>query len=420
MLPLRFNSVVKGYIHTYVIRNRYHTQKILERSALYFPLFESFLKEKGLPLELSCLPILESALNPHATSTANAVGLWQFMPATAKDYGLQMNVHVDERKDPHRSTWAAVTHLDYLYQRFGDWALALAAYNSGAGRVSRAIKRAQSNDFWQIRKFLPKETRNYVPAFIAALYIWNYHELHGFLPDYPEADLQITDILTVFSEISLSEIGSITNVPLETLKTLNPSLKTGIIPQNTHGYNLILPRRVVSDLVSFLENNNSRDLTASTTEYKASSSVEILTKNRKTATYVVRKEDTPAGLCDLFQCSKEQLRRWNQLENLNLRTGQKLQVYLPLSKKIPIEQTERLPLPALTQLISVQNPVRLQALPFALAGTSSHTYHFLQPGESLLDVLRQHPHLDLEGLLHFNPGLMEGKMPGTGKRLRIK
>ena len=187
----RYDVVVRSYLRTYLVNHRAKAQKILGRSVLYFPVFEDFLRRNNLPLDLKYLPIVESALEPKATSRVGAAGLWQFMPSTGRMYGLQVDDMVDERRDPLKSTEAAVVHLQDLFEKFENWELAIAAYNSGSGRVSRAVKRARSTSYWKIRGYLPRETANYVPAFIAASYLVRYFEEHGLEQEYPSLDLQL-------------------------------------------------------------------------------------------------------------------------------------------------------------------------------------------------------------------------------------
>jgi len=198
--PPRFTSVVKSYINTYTVKKRQHTEAMLGRISIYFPMFEKYLSENNLPVDLKYLSIVESALNPKAVSRSGAVGLWQFMPPTGKENGLKINSTVDERRDPHKSTLAAAKYLKKQYKRYNNWELALAAYNGGPGRVNRAIKRGRSKNFWRIKRYLPKETQNYVPAFIAATYVVNYYPEHNLVPVYPEIDLQMTELIKIYKK----------------------------------------------------------------------------------------------------------------------------------------------------------------------------------------------------------------------------
>ena len=177
-----------------------------------------------MPLDLKFLSVVESALNPMAVSRSGAVGLWQFMPATGREYGLKISRYVDERKDPVKSTLAAIKYLKKQYNRYGNWELALAAYNGGPGRVNRAIKRGRSKNFWRIRKYLPRETRNYVPAYIAATYIANFYHMHDLVPIYPDLELQLTESVKVYETLNFSEIEAITGTPEYIIEILNPFL----------------------------------------------------------------------------------------------------------------------------------------------------------------------------------------------------
>ena len=163
-VPTRYTDVVKGYLRTYTVKNRHKTERILGKAVMYFPIYEEQFRKSGLPDALKYLSVTESALNPVAVSSAKAVGLWQFIKTTGKEYGLRIDQAVDERCDPHLSTAAAAAYLARQYERFGDWALAIAAYNSGPGNVSKAIRRGRSKNFWKIKKYLPRETRSYVPG----------------------------------------------------------------------------------------------------------------------------------------------------------------------------------------------------------------------------------------------------------------
>jgi membrane-bound lytic murein transglycosylase D len=251
-LEPRFTRAVMSYVRTYTELNRPHAEQILGRTVLYFPLFEKMLREAGVPEDLKYLAIVESALDPKAISWVGAKGLWQFMPATGQYYGLRIEDRIDERCDPEKSTQAAIRYLQDAYERFGDWALAIAAYNSGGGRVSRAIKRGRSKDFWRIKRFLPRETRNYVPAFIGAQYLIEFYGEHGLKPEYPPLDLQLTTEIQVYQGLSFFEIAQVTGVPVDWLEWLNPSFQLGYIPESSRGRSLRLPKRVANRMVEYL------------------------------------------------------------------------------------------------------------------------------------------------------------------------
>ena len=243
---VEFNSEVKHYIKSYATSGYKGTQYILGRSTLYFPIFEHYLKIYRLPLELKYLPMVESRLRPQATSGVGAAGLWQFMPITADQYKLKINKYLDQRRDPYKSTEAAVKMLADLHEEFDDWSLVLAAYNCGPGRVRKAIRYANGcRDFWEIRKYLPQETQKYVPAFIAAAYIENYYSLHDLVPRKPDMQMQNTRTLLVHQYMSFKDIAYKCGISEEIIYALNPGFVKGIIPTSYTGHYLVLPTEAV-------------------------------------------------------------------------------------------------------------------------------------------------------------------------------
>ena len=252
VIPPRFDRIVKSYINTYTVKKRDKTERMLGQMDVYFPLFEHYLKQKNLPVDLKYLPVVESALNPRAVSRSGAVGLWQFMPPTGREYGLKINSLVDERKDPTKSTEAALKYLGRLYKKYGDWSLVLAAYNGGPGRVNRAIKRGRSKNFWRIRRYLPAETRAYVPAFIAATYIINFHHHHLLDPIPSDVDMRYTETTKIYQRISFQTISEITGTRMDLLEDLNPSYKQRFLPTNSKGNYLRLPAHRMASLMNYL------------------------------------------------------------------------------------------------------------------------------------------------------------------------
>ncbi len=253
---LDYNDEIRRYIELYAFKRRGTVSKCLGMAELYFPLFEQKLAEHKMPLELKYLAIVESAMNPTAKSRVGAGGLWQFMVATGKMYGLRVTSYIDERFDPEKSTEIACVYLKYLYKYFGnDWQLALAAYNCGAGNVNKAIRRSGGKKtFWEIRPFLPKETAGYVPAFIAVNYIMAYHKEHNIYPSTPKYFSYEIDSIWVRKPVKFSQVTQYVNVSIEDLRMLNPSYILDYVPGGDYGYALYLPKNFIGDFLANEEN----------------------------------------------------------------------------------------------------------------------------------------------------------------------
>ena len=229
VMTMTYNEEVKKYIDRYTKAGRQSTSYLLGRARYYNPIFEEALRFYGLPLELKYLPVIESGLNPNATSRVGAAGLWQFMATTGKQYDLQIDSYIDERRDPEKSSYAAARMLSDLYKRFGDWALALAAYNCGPGRVSSAITKAGGGaDFWAVYQHLPKETRGYIPAFIAANYVMNYYADYNITP-LSTGLPNCCDTIIIEKDVTLAKIANVLGMNVDDLKVLNPQYRQGII-----------------------------------------------------------------------------------------------------------------------------------------------------------------------------------------------
>lgn len=249
IIDMPFNQIVRDYIKRYTTSSREQVAAILGLSLYYTPIFEQALEEAGLPLELKYLPVIESALDPNAVSRSGAAGLWQLMLGTAKGLGLEVNSLVDERRDPYLSSHKAASYLKDLYESYGDWSLAIAAYNCGPGAVNKALRRAggdpKSHDFWSIYEYLTPQTRGYVPMFIAANYVMNYHNEHNISPVLATKPL-ITDTVAVYNRLHFNQISDVLNMPVEELRILNPQFRADVIPAAPdHPYFLILPSQQV-------------------------------------------------------------------------------------------------------------------------------------------------------------------------------
>lgn len=409
----QLDRVVKSYIKTYSVRKREKTEKMLGKLVMYFPIFEKYLLENGMPLDIKYLSVVESALNPTAVSRVGATGLWQFMPGTGKEYGLKINSKLDERKDPHKSTKAAINYLKRLYDKYQDWELALAAYNSGPGRVNRAIRRGGSRNFWKIQKYLPRETRNYVPAFVAANYIVNNYHLHYLKPKFPELDIQLTDFTKVYESISFREISSLTGTPIHVLETLNPSFKQGVIPSSRTGHYLTLPKRNMPAFLNAFPSPDSKGVSI------PSGRLEFFK-----STYQVKAGDNIDRLAKLFNCHRRHIMAWNNLPQPYLTRGKEITIFQisnPISVKV-----EKLPSIApklqeetILSRSSKKTKNRASALKTELFKKEGYLYHYIRRNESIADIVDQYPGVTIQDILRLND-IKGGEFPTVGARLKIK
>ncbi|MEF2622531.1 MAG: lytic transglycosylase domain-containing protein, partial [Xylanibacter rarus] len=254
VMEMPYNEIVQKFIDRYTGRLRHSVSYMLGASNFYIPIFEEALEAYGLPLELKYLPVIESALNPKATSHAGAAGLWQFMVATGKQYGLEINSLIDERRDPIKSSYAAAHYLKDLYNIFGDWSLVIAAYNCGPENINKAIHRADGQaDYWKIYPYLPRETRGYVPAFIAANYVMNYYCEHNICPMRTTLPAK-TDTVVVSKDVHLKQIADVCGIDIEELRTLNPQYRRDIVNGNNKPSVIRLPANATN---TFIANEDS-------------------------------------------------------------------------------------------------------------------------------------------------------------------
>ena len=326
-LDLVFNPYVKQYIDVYTKRRRNQLSRMLGLGAYYFPLFEEVLDQFDLPIELKYLSVVESALNPKAQSSAGATGLWQFMYATGKEYDLKVSSYVDERMDPYKSTVAACKFFEKSYAVYKDWSLVLASYNSGRGNVNKAIRRAGGQkNYWVIRRFLPKETRSYVPAFIAVCYAMNYATEHKIYLSRPSIWNHQTDTLRVHYQINLDYISNLLDIPLVELEFLNPSYKINIIP-NIQGrnYYLKLPKNKAGVFVSNEEEIYSHFMRL---DQQKINSYPKYSEQDQRIVYRVKSGEYLGKIAKRYGCSIKKIQQWNNLNGDRIRVGQKLVLYV--------------------------------------------------------------------------------------------
>ncbi len=331
VIELPYNERVRAFILRYVKRSPKQVARMMRMSEYYFPLFEEVLARYNLPYELKYLPIIESALNPMARSYVGAAGLWQFMPSTGKLFGLEINSLVDERMDPVKSTEAACRFLSSMYAIYHDWNLVIAAYNCGGGNVNKAIKRAGGKrDFWSIYPYLPRETRNYVPIFIAANYAMNYGQEHG-ICKAPLEKTMLTDTIATTRRLHLQQVSENLDIPMDELRRLNPQYSRDILPGGSV-YTLCLPSEKVGLYIeqedsilaykadSLINNRRAEIDLAKVTGINGGYRVNGVTY------YTIKRGDTLGGIAKKFHCTVKQLKAWNGLKSDNIREGKKLKI----------------------------------------------------------------------------------------------
>ena len=337
-ITLPYNDVVKNYIILYSERMTSRMGQVMGLSAYYFPIFEDILIRYDLPQELKYMAIIESMLNPVATSSAGARGIWQFMYQTGRSYGLEINSFVDERLDVEKAVDAAARYLRDAYKIFGDWALAISSYNCGAGNVSKAIRRANGKrDFWSIYPYLPKETRGYVPAFVGAMYAMTYYREYGIVPQNMGMPAQ-TDTFEIRKNLHFEQISGVVGIPLETLQNLNPQYVHDIIPGNDHPYILKLPFNWTGP---FLETNrdslyafkadsliSGKVLQDQASTGKSSGSKSSGSSSQQTRiSYKVKSGDYLGKIASRYGVTINQIKNWNNLRSNNIQIGQTLYIY---------------------------------------------------------------------------------------------
>lgn len=320
-----YNAQVKSFIDLYANRRREQTERMLGLGELYFPMFEEQLDRHNIPLEMKYLAVVESALNPTARSWVGATGLWQFMYHTGRIYGLEVNSYVDDRSDPWRATIAACEHLNDLYDIYEDWALVIAAYNAGPGNVNRAIRRAGGvRDFWSIRHFLPRETRNYVPAFIAVTYVMEHAEAHNLYTIPPKYSYLDVDTIQVKQELSLRNIAKLLDISLDELRYLNPAFRQNIIPRHAENpYVLNLPKEYAG---LFLANEDTIYNYRTPEEIRQE---EMAARLAETTVHVVQRGDVLGSIARRYGTSVREIQQLNNLRGTVIRPGQRIVVRAP-------------------------------------------------------------------------------------------
>ncbi|CAM4104270.1 lytic transglycosylase domain-containing protein [Zobellia nedashkovskayae] len=395
---IAYNPSLENVIKSFLFRKRDLMERMLTTSQFYFPMFEQELDNYDIPLEMKYLSIVESALNPRARSQVGATGLWQFMYPTGKQYKLDVSSYVDERSDPLKSTVAACQFLAKLYDIYGDWDLALAAYNSGPGNVNKAIRRSGGyKNYWNIRRYLPRETAGYVPAFLATMYLFEYAEEHGLRGKKIERPYFETDTVHVKGLITFDQVSELTGVGKEELKVLNPSYKLYVIPYIDGKNNALrLPKHAVG---SFVHNEGAiYDHVKKEIESKEGPLPQLVKQSEQNRIrYKVRNGDFLGKIAERYGVRVSQIKQWNGLRSNNLRIGQRLTIF-----------------PRKTSGAAVASSSSSTSSKNFAPGTKTHT---VRSGDSLWTISRKYPGISVDNLRKWNGISGKNLKPGTKLKL---
>lgn len=427
IVELPFNERVKAHIQVYTVKKRDVTAQILGLTDYYFPMFEEELDKAGLPIELKYMPVIESALKPTAFSRAGASGLWQFMYYTGKQYKLDVNSYVDERRDPRKATVAAVQFLSDLYDIYQDWYLVIAAYNCGPGNVNKAIRRSGGKrDYWEIYYRLPRETRGYVPAFIGAMYALNYYKEHNIVPLTANIPMH-TDTLLIQEPLHFQQISSVVGVPVDVIKALNPQYRLDIIPGGSKTYSLTIPAESTGAFVDLQDSifNFQDDLyfskkratvnPSSSTGYVPSS---IAGKTK--VYYTVKSGDNLGFIADWYDVGISDLRYWNNIYRNLIRVGQKLTVFVPSSQKARYEKINSMSFAEKQKANGVKVAASQSSTTVKAHSTkdSDYIYYKVRNGDNLWLIARQFPGISSDDIKRLNN--ITGTAISPGQMLKIK
>lgn len=384
---VEYNPSLESVIKQYLKNRRGSIERLMGLSEYYFPMFEQELDKHNLPLELKYLAIVESALNPRAQSRVGATGLWQFMYPTGKMFGLDVSSYVDERSDPIMATEAACKYLKSLNNSFNDWDLALAAYNSGPGNVSKAIRRSGGKtNYWNLREFLPRETAGYVPAFLATMYIFEYAKEHGFKKQSARIPYVATDTIKVKQQITLDQVAKLTNLDKEELEFLNPSYKLGIIPVvKDENYMLRLPLTAVGAFV-----NNEQAIYAFVQEEQQEDEKPTpeLYEQPEKIRYRVKSGDYLGRIADRYGVGISQIKSWNGMRSNTVKVGQNIIIYPKKS----------------SQDIASSAPSQ---------SSSSEKIYTVRNGDSLWSISQKFPGVSVQNIKKWNDISGTNLKPGT-------
>lgn len=431
VIDMTYNRLVKNYINVYTKKRREQMRLMLGLSDYYFPMFEEVFDLYGVPYELKYLAIIESALNPRAVSRAGAVGTWQFMYRTGKHYGLRINSLVDERKDPLKATHSAAKFLSDLHGIYGDWTLALAAYNCGPGNVNKAIRRSGGKrNFWDIYYYLPRETRGYVPAFIAASYAMSYHQEHNIYKKAVEITLH-TDTIMIDEYLHLKQVAEVLDIPVKEVRDLNPQYRYDVIPATEkQTYALTIPLAQTSNFIDLQDSImnykdsvffNNENLTASPSHVNSNFQADLPADKYDKLYYTVKSGDAVGLIADWYDVRTADLRYWNNIRRNIIRSGQKLVIYKPKGKSTRYAKLNEMSYNE-KQVFAGRAVKQSTASTTTTSSTNEsgeYVYYTVRSGDTLWDIAKKFDGVSDSDLIRLNK-LGSGNSIKPGQRIRIK
>jgi len=429
IITLPYNNIIRNHIHVYTIRQPENFRVILGLQDFYFPMIEDIFSSYGLPSELKYMAVIESALNPNAVSKMGATGLWQFMYSTGRMYGLTMNSVVDERRDPVKSTHAAARYLRDLYRIYNDWILVIAAYNCGPGNVNKAIARSgNKKDYWDIYYRLPRETRGYIPQFVAALYAMTYNTEHNLTP-IPIAMPLAIDTIMVNRDIHLTQIADVMGLQYNELKALNPQYRTGLVPGRTKPSSITLAMDhisqfiVLSDSIEAYKANVYLAAVNKTTNPASSSFSAPDIKGKSKLVYSVKSGDNLGYISEWYRVPLSELKYWNNLRGNTIVVGQKLTVYVDPSKTEQYSKINNMSFGEKQKSIGKPSAVSVPTTSPASSSPSSLSgdfeYYTVRNGDNVWDIAKKFNDVTVDDILALN-NLPDASKIKVGQKLKVR
>jgi membrane-bound lytic murein transglycosylase D len=428
IITLPYNNIIRSHIHVYTSRQYDKFRIMLGLQDYYFPMIEDIFGSYDLPLELKYMAVIESALNPNAVSRMGATGLWQFMASTGRMYGLTINSVLDERRDPVKSTHAAARYLKDLYKIYNDWILVIAAYNCGPGNVNKAIARSgNKKDYWDIYYRLPRETRGYIPQFVAALYSMTYNVEHNIIPIPLSLPLAV-DTVMIRRDIHLRQISDVMDIQYNELRALNPQYRTGLIPGRSKPAPLTLPMTHIGDFIYLhdtIENHKANVYLASVSQSSNPASSSFTPPDIKGKTkmlYSVKSGDNLGYIAEWYNVPLSQLRYWNNIYRNTIYVGQKITVYVEPDKADHYSRVNKMTF-AEKQSISGKpvpvNNITAQPSLSQSPGDGDFEYYTVRSGDTVWDIAKKYSGVSVSDILALNNLNDAGKIK-VGQRLRIR